>query len=290
MVFVIIQIFFSRGGEKLLLHVLRKKFRSFKEGSPSLREKKRTKAFSNTASFIKLVVFASPVQRLLGWLGIIFIARIVLFIAKKIKNIFRLKPELVLSCVYVTGLSVLFTLCSIFVFYPSYMMYGLAMRSGENVFSASLIALVVFEYGLLPGVLYFNSKERGWARIRKIAAIWAIAIFVIFFVAKGVYGRLLYHTASAMGVRVNEAQVYLVDDKYPINLMAGKDWEAEQAGKYTKVRGLVVYQFASVVYICPPNFDGKELTYWASNAAQCLIADRSSILPFVSAAGVDSNK
>jgi len=272
---------FSRGGELVLINALRVNKSAFKaSANVAMKKRKEAKAYIKAKKIFDQMISKKIILWIYAGSGLYLFFRLLracifLLGVMKIRFPFFLRKSLLFVL-----LALAITLFSLVTFYPAYLVYKLANASGDDAFRAFLVAVVAFQYGILPGVLYYRSISKGWAKIRQVAVAFLVSLFVIFAVAKGVYSKLLVHTALSMGVRVDGVGVYLVDKKYPMELMKYTSWSPEQVGGFTKVRGMIAYQFSSITYLCPPDFDGTEVELWANRSSECLLGDKESILPF----------
>ncbi|MCQ4288097.1 hypothetical protein NA647_11705 [Pseudomonas stutzeri] len=272
---------FSRLGELLLANALRTKKPTLKfRTNKFVRTGKETKAYTKVKTIIGETLSSTFMLWVYAGSGIYLLVRLINFCVLLLCLINRRFPKIVRKSVYFLFLALIITFFSLLIFYPAYLFYKLANDSGGDEFRAFLVAVVAFQYGILPGVFYYRSKSRGWAKIRQVAIVILVSLFVVSAVAKGVYGKLLLHTALSMGVRTENAGVYLVSEKYPMGSMRYTSWYPEQVGRFTKVRGMVVYQFASIVYLCPPDFKDEKVEVWADRSGECLVGDKDSILVF----------
>jgi|GEM_PF-2567583 len=273
----------SRSGELLLKSALKRGVKKVNcyDGDINRAEGKRTKAFKKLLGFFYLVRSNIVVRLFYERTGVAFLWRNIKEISLNFIDVFCRTASHIKAFYYRLLLTLVLTLCSIFMFYPSYLMYKVTSESGGGTIYAVLGAVISFEYGVLPGVIYFNSKERGRARLSKLAIILFISALVILGATKGVFEKVLSYTALTMGVRLSEVREYLIDTKYPMDTLDNAGWEVESFDKYHKVRGLLVYQFASVIYICPPEFSDQKISWWAEHSGSCLIGEKSTIFPFV---------
>ncbi|WP_417787957.1 hypothetical protein [Stutzerimonas xanthomarina] len=272
---------FSRGGELVLANALRATKTTIKvRADQAMKKRKETEAYTK----VKKIVGGTLSNTFMLWVyagsGVFLLVRLISFFVIGLSFINRKFPKIIKKFVYFLFLALIITVFSLLIFYPAYLFYKLASDSGDDAFRAFLVAVVAFQYGILPGVFYYRSKSRGWAKIRQVAIVVLVSLFVVSAVAKGVYGKLLLHTALSMGVRTEKVGVYLVAEKYPMGSMRYTNWSPEQVGNFTKVRGMVVYQFASIVYLCPPGFKDEKVEVWADRSSECLIGDKASILAF----------
>lgn len=171
------------------------------------------------------------------------------------------------------------SLCCILYIIPlDFILKSAKLSEDKEDYKVIIAAVILFEYGILPGILFYSTKNSGREKFK--SAIFAISasMTVIFIFTPGLYVTTVLSTARALGVQSFEGREYLIDKNIPINKYINSEWDVKNLPSGgVQITAVTLYKFSGIIYLCPKTFKTMKVSDWKNNSSNCLVEDQKNI-------------